>query len=200
MSKGRSCGPAFPLSLSAIWDVNPCPRPRLADAPLAPRVDRRPTLPARNRAASPEPEAGGLSGRIDSAPYFYHNGDIDKSDAIAALAALAQDSRLDIFRLLVQAGPVGLPAGRIGERLGLPSATLSFHLSQLRHAGLVMFRRESRSLIYAAEYSTMSKLLGYLTENCCQGDPGDATLASALPPRPVKKGKRNEAPTRARVR
>lgn len=95
---------------------------------------------------------------------------MDKSDAIAALAALAQESRLDVFRLLVQAGTDGLPAGQIGERLGLPSATLSFHLSQLRHAGLVTFRRDGRSLIYAAEYAAMNGLLGYLTENCCQGD------------------------------
>lgn len=95
---------------------------------------------------------------------------MEKLDAITALAALAQESRLDIFRLLVRAGPDGLPAGQIGERIGLPSATLSFHLNQLRHAGLVTFRRESRSLIYAAEYAAMNGLLAYLTENCCQGD------------------------------
>jgi ArsR family transcriptional regulator, arsenate/arsenite/antimonite-responsive transcriptional repressor len=95
---------------------------------------------------------------------------MEKLDVIAALAALAQESRLDIFRLLVQAGTKGLPAGQIGERLGLPSATLSFHLNQLRHAGLVTFRRESRSLIYGAEYAAMNGLLAYLTENCCQGD------------------------------
>ncbi len=95
---------------------------------------------------------------------------MEKSDALAALAALSQESRLDVFRLLVQAGPDGLPAGQIGERLGLPSATLSFHLNQLRHAGLVTFRREGRSLIYAAEYAAMNGLLTYLTENCCQGD------------------------------
>jgi ArsR family transcriptional regulator, arsenate/arsenite/antimonite-responsive transcriptional repressor len=95
---------------------------------------------------------------------------LEKLDAIAALAALAQESRLDIFRLLVQAGPDGLPVGQIGERLGLPSATLSFHLNQLRHAGLVTFRREGRSLIYGAEYAAMIGLLAYLTENCCQGD------------------------------
>jgi DNA-binding transcriptional ArsR family regulator len=95
---------------------------------------------------------------------------MEKLDAITALAALAQDSRLDIFRLLVQSGTDGLPAGQIAERLGLPANTLSFHLNQLRHAGLVTFRRESRSLIYAAEYDTMNALLAYLTENCCQGD------------------------------
>jgi ArsR family transcriptional regulator len=96
---------------------------------------------------------------------------MEKSAAIAALSALAQDSRLDTFRLLVQAGPEGMPAGQIGDRLGLPSATLSFHLNQLRQAGLVSFRREGRSLIYQAEYPAMTALLGYLTDNCCQGDP-----------------------------
>lgn len=95
---------------------------------------------------------------------------MEKPNVLAALAALAQDTRLDIYRLLVEAGHRGVPAGRIAERLGLPSATLSFHLTQLRHAGLVTFRRESRSLIYAAEYDTMNGLLSYLTENCCQGD------------------------------
>jgi DNA-binding transcriptional ArsR family regulator len=95
---------------------------------------------------------------------------MEKMDAIAALAALAQESRLDIFRLLVQAGPDGLPAGQIAARLNLPAATLSFHLNQLRHAGLLTFRRESRSLIYAAEYAAMNDLLAYLTENCCQGE------------------------------
>ena len=95
---------------------------------------------------------------------------MEKADAIAALGALAQESRLDIFRLLVQAGGDGMPAGQIGDRLGLPSATLSFHLNQLRQAGLITFRREGRSLIYAAEYATMNGLLAYLTENCCRGD------------------------------
>jgi ArsR family transcriptional regulator len=96
---------------------------------------------------------------------------MEKTDALAALAALAQESRLDVFRLLVQAGTAGLPAGQIGERLGLPSATLSFHLSHLKQSGLVKCRRESRSLIYTAEYKAMNALLAYLTENCCQGDP-----------------------------
>ncbi len=101
---------------------------------------------------------------------------MEKSDVIAALGALAQETRLDAFRLLVQAGPVGMPAGQIGERLGLPSATLSFHLTQLRQAGLVTFKREGRSLIYAAEFAAMSDLLGFLTANCCQGDPAACGL------------------------
>jgi len=95
---------------------------------------------------------------------------MEKTGALAALAALAQESRLDIFRLLVQAGAEGMPAGRIGERLGLPSATLAFHLKELRNAGLATCTRNGRSLIYAAAYPTMNALLGYLTENCCQGD------------------------------
>jgi DNA-binding transcriptional ArsR family regulator len=95
---------------------------------------------------------------------------MEKQDAITALAALAQSSRLDVFRLLVQTGAAGLTPGQIGERLGLAAATLSFHLTQLRQAGLITVRREGRSLIYCAEYGAMNALLAYLTENCCQGD------------------------------
>jgi DNA-binding transcriptional ArsR family regulator len=95
---------------------------------------------------------------------------MEQIKVIDALAALAQETRLNIFRLLVQTGPDGLPAGRIAEKLGLPATTLSFHLTQLRQAGLIDYRRESRSLIYAAEYDAMNGLISYLTENCCQGD------------------------------
>ncbi len=94
-----------------------------------------------------------------------------KASAIAALGALAQDTRLDIFRLLVERGPEGMPAGEIGERLKQPSPTLSFHLNQLRHAGLITSRRESRSIIYRANFNTMSGLMSYLTEKCCAGRP-----------------------------
>jgi len=94
-----------------------------------------------------------------------------KSAVIGALAALAQGTRLDIFRLLVQKGPEGLPAGEIGTRLGQPSPTLSFHLNQLRFAGLVNSRRKSRSIIYSANFKAMTDLLLYLTENCCGGRP-----------------------------
>jgi ArsR family transcriptional regulator len=93
-----------------------------------------------------------------------------KSVVISALGALAQETRLDIFRLLVQ-GPEGLPAGEIGSRLGQPSPTISFHLNQLRFAGLVSSRRESRSIIYSANFKTMNDLIAYLTENCCGGRP-----------------------------
>jgi len=94
---------------------------------------------------------------------------MESNEAILALTALAQETRLEIFRLLVQAGSDGLPAGEIAARLNIPANTLSFHLSQLKQAGLAACRRESRSLIYAAQYGKMNALLAYLTENCCQG-------------------------------
>ncbi len=96
---------------------------------------------------------------------------MEKSDAVTALAALAQDSRLEAYRLLVKAGPLGLPAGKVAAALGLPPNTLSFHFDRLRAAGLVTMRREGRSLIYAARFEAMNALLGYLTENCCGGRP-----------------------------
>jgi ArsR family transcriptional regulator, arsenate/arsenite/antimonite-responsive transcriptional repressor len=94
---------------------------------------------------------------------------MEKPDAVAALAALAQDNRLDVFRLLVKAGPSGLPAGRIAEELDLAPNTLTFHFDRLRVAGLVTVRREGRSMIYAARDETMDGLLSFLTENCCKG-------------------------------
>jgi len=105
---------------------------------------------------------------------------MEKIDALAALAALAQETRLDIFRLLVQVGPEGVPAGQIGEQLGLPSPTLAFHLKELKYAGLISARRNGRSLIYAAEYQRMNALLLYLTENCC-GRPAARCLPICLP-------------------
>jgi ArsR family transcriptional regulator len=88
--------------------------------------------------------------------------------AVNAMGALAQQSRLAIFRALVQAGPAGLAAGTIGERLGLPWATLSFHLKELKQAGLARCRREGRSILYSADYAAMAALVAYLTENCCR--------------------------------
>jgi ArsR family transcriptional regulator, arsenate/arsenite/antimonite-responsive transcriptional repressor len=104
-----------------------------------------------------------------------------RSAVIAALGALAQETRLEIFRLLVHKGPEGLPAGEIGERLGQPSPTLSFHLNQLRHAGLVISRRDSRSIIYRANFKAMSALIAFLTEQCCDGRPELCGLP-VLPP------------------
>src|ERR1041384_4746090 len=92
---------------------------------------------------------------------------MDKPDAISALGALAQETRLELFRLLVTTGPEGLPAGVIAERLGVLPSSLTFHLNLLHRAGLISQRRRSRQLIYAAEYGAMTDLLAYLTENCC---------------------------------
>src|SRR6201991_1362419 len=94
---------------------------------------------------------------------------MEKVAAVTALSALAQDNRLDVFRLLVEAGPSGMPAGEIAEALGLAPNTLTFHFDRLRAAGLVSVRREGRSMIYTARFETMNALLGFLTENCCQG-------------------------------
>jgi ArsR family transcriptional regulator len=109
--------------------------------------------------------------------------------AVKALAALAQDSRLAVFRLLVEEGPEGLPAGVIAERLALPSATLSFHLKELAHADLVSARQQGRFIYYAANFATMNALIGYLTENCCQGSGCVVDCAPAAAP-----AKRRKAP------
>lgn len=94
---------------------------------------------------------------------------MERTDAVTALAALAQENRLDVFRLLVQAGPEGMPAGSIAGALGLAPNTLTFHFDRLRQAGLVTVRREGRSMIYSARFEVMNDLLGFLAENCCQG-------------------------------
>ena len=108
---------------------------------------------------------------------------MEKSDAVAGLAALAQDNRLDVYRLLVQAGPDGMPAGAVAEALRLAPNTLTFHFDRLRTAGLVTVRREGRSMIYAAQFETMNALLGFLTENCC----GGVSCAPAAECKPARK-------------
>src|SRR5947208_16284897 len=113
---------------------------------------------------------------------------MEKTDAVAALAALAQDNRLDVFRLLVRAGPQGMPAGEIASALRIAPNTLSFHFDRLRMAGLVSVRREGRSMIYAAHFATMNSLLGYLTENCCERAP-DACAPAACKPARSKRAK-----------
>ncbi|WP_119167701.1 ArsR/SmtB family transcription factor [Algihabitans albus] len=92
-------------------------------------------------------------------------------DAIEALAALAQETRLKVFRLLVQAGPEGRPAGEIAQAVGVPPATLSFHLRELERAGLLLSRRESRQIFYATHYEGMRRLLDFLMQDCCNGHP-----------------------------
>ncbi len=114
---------------------------------------------------------------------------MEKPGAVFALAALAQDNRLDVFRLLVQAGPEGLAAGRVAEELDIAPNTLTFHFDRLRAAGLVTVHREGRSMIYAARYEAMNELLGYLTENCCRGAQSFGP-AACEPVRPARSRKR----------
>jgi ArsR family transcriptional regulator len=102
---------------------------------------------------------------------------MESETVVRALSALAQEHRLALFRLLVQAGPDGLAAGAIAEALGVPASSLSFHLAQLTNAGLIAQRRDGRSLIYSADYGAMTALLGFLMENCC----GGAMCAPAAP-------------------
>ena len=113
---------------------------------------------------------------------------MEKTGAITALAALAQDNRLDVFRLLVRAGPDGMAAGAIAEALDLAPNTLTFHFDRLRMAGLATVRREGRSMIYAARFETMNTLVGFLTENCC----GGVSCAPATPTKSARK--RNKIP------
>src|ERR1700689_5208416 len=119
---------------------------------------------------------------------------MEKSNAGAALAALAQDNRLDVFRLLVQAGPDGMPAGRVAEELDLAPNTLTFHFDRLRLAGLVTVRRDGRSMIYAARFETMNGLLAFLTANCCQGLSTSSVAAACAPAacKPAKPARKKE--------
>ncbi|MFZ1909620.1 MAG: metalloregulator ArsR/SmtB family transcription factor [Burkholderiales bacterium] len=109
---------------------------------------------------------------------------METKQVVDALGALAQETRLAVFRMLVEAGPAGLPAGEISNRLGLPAATASFHLAQLTRAGLLASRTQGRFVIYSADFERMNALLGFLTENCCGGE------ACAPVPQPVKVMKR----------
>ena len=122
---------------------------------------------------------------------------MDRKAAIAALGALAQETRLDVFRLLVTIGPAGLPAGVIAERLGVLPSSLTFHLNLLHRAGLVSQTRQSRQLIYAAEYAAMTELLTYLTENCCGA--GQSCAAVCNPTDAFATGESDETVPRTRV-
>jgi DNA-binding transcriptional ArsR family regulator len=119
------------------------------------------------------PVAG--SSGIDVVQYFDIIQNMKEEPVVAALGALAQHSRLSIFRLLVKRGPEGYAAGEISERLGIPAPTLSFHLKTLSHAGLVSFRKESRFLYYSANFERMTAIVSFLTEHCC-------SLATACAP------------------
>jgi DNA-binding transcriptional ArsR family regulator len=111
---------------------------------------------------------------------------METKTAVAALAALAQDTRLAIFRLLVERGPAGMPAGAIAGQLAVPAATLSFHLKALEQAGIARSRQEGRFVIYSADFDAMNALVGYLTKNCCGGNTC-TPVAGCAPARKRKK-------------
>ena len=129
-------------------------------------------------------------------------------DVVAALSALAQDTRLSIFRLLVEAGPDGVSAGRIGDTLKVPGATLSFHLKELARSGLVSSRQDKQFIYYAADYEQMANLMSFLTQNCCQGMPQaclsivETALGRCCRPRSANrpKSKRSQHETLSRAR
>lgn len=104
--------------------------------------------------------------------YFDNIGNMKTKRAVSALSALAQESRLDIFRLLVRKGQDGMAAGELSDHFAMPPATMSFHLKELSNAGLIVSRRESRSIIYSANYAHMQQLIGFLLENCCADNGG----------------------------
>jgi DNA-binding transcriptional ArsR family regulator len=110
---------------------------------------------------------------------------MEASQAVTALASLAQEHRLALFRLLVQAGGDGMPAGAVAEALRVPNSSLSFHLAQLHRAGLIRQERRGRSLVYSADYGAMNALIGYLMENCCAGAACAPEAACAEPTSPV---------------
>jgi DNA-binding transcriptional ArsR family regulator len=155
-------------------------------------------------------DASSKSGLFSGSPFvrsldrfaqmFHIYGEMNKAAAINALGALAQETRIDIFKILAHAGPEGLPAGTVGARLGLPSPTLSFHLNQLRFAGLVTSRRKSRSIIYTANFKTMNELLAYLTEDCCGGRPELCAPNSFVPVETLQSSARAAASRTGRAR
>jgi DNA-binding transcriptional ArsR family regulator len=124
---------------------------------------------------------------------------MESKDAVRALAALAQETRLSIFRMLVEAGPQGVPAGQISGTLAVGSTTLSFHLKELTHAALISARQDGRFIYYSADFERMAALMSYLTRNCCRGMPEkcltvmETALDSCCAPQPKRKLKRSTA-------
>lgn len=116
---------------------------------------------------------------------------MESETAVNALGALAQEHRLGLFRLLVQAGEAGMPAGAIAEALGVPNSSLSFHLAQLHRAGLINQERQHRSLIYTANYASMNALMTYLLENCCAGAGCGVEAACGSEPAPVSQQRKS---------
>jgi DNA-binding transcriptional ArsR family regulator len=111
---------------------------------------------------------------------------MESNQAVRALAAIAQESRLAVYRLLVQQGPSGMAAGEIAAVLGIAPATLSFHLKELSHAGLVKSLQQGRWVFYSADFEAMNSLLAFLTENCCAADCGPSCVPEACKPAATK--------------
>lgn len=141
-----------------------------------------------------------MGGVLTGRNYFHIIGNMETDRAVLALEALAQHSRIAIFRLLVEAGPGGMPAGEIAASVGLPAATLSFHLSQLKHSGLITCLREGRSLIYSADFAAMNELVGFLTDHCCGGDASQCAPACSPPSAWAKASRPPAVKTRTRTR
>jgi DNA-binding transcriptional ArsR family regulator len=142
---------------------------------------------------------------LDLTTYFHYSGNMETVDSLRALSTLAHDSRLRIFRLLVEQGPGGLPAGEIGRDLGLPSATLSFHIKELATAGLVSARQRGRYIHYSTDFERMRELVAFLSENCCGSASADDCSSACAPdcpppqrgvfaaPKPIVRPKRRAA-------
>ena len=128
-----------------------------------------------------EPVEGSRTKGLPLFPYFQYIGNMESKDAISALAALAHDTRLAVFRLLVQAGEEGMTVGTIAERLKVPNPTLSFHLKELTYAGLVVTEQQGRFISCSANFAAMDSLVGYLTENCCAGASCDLRVLTCIP-------------------
>ena len=134
-----------------------------------------------------------LRDAVDTVNYFYNTKNMETTNALAAFAALSQDNRLAIYRLLVEHGSEGLAAGAIGKRLGIAPATLSFHLKELAQARLIVARQDGRFIWYRADFDAMNALIGYLTKNCCRSS-GVCGPSSCAPARSTKPAKRNSPP------
>lgn len=120
------------------------------------------------RGGAPRPRSRRVT-KVDNAVYFHYSRNMETKIVVEALSALAQETRLNVYRLLVESGPEGIAAGRIGEQLSLPPATLSFHLAHLSRAGLIRSRQVGRFIYYSTDFDNMNALVQYLTENCCAG-------------------------------
>lgn len=123
---------------------------------------------------------------------------MESNEAVKSLAALAQGTRLEVFRLLVQAGPAGLTVGKINEALDVAPATLSFHLKELAHAGLIESRQEGRFIHCSANFERMNELLGFLTENCCQASGATCATPAFTPDQPAARTRRRPHETVSR--